>query len=402
MTSRERFIKTLTFGNPDRVFYHFGLPRKSTIDAWYLQGLPRMSDIGAYGAPKEFHDFVGMERMDWGVPINIGIYPKFKTRILEENEDGRVWMDDQGIVTHDAGKSLKTPGFNTRSFLSHPVKNRDDWPGMRERYDPHSPERYPANWDEKAAKLRQRDWPIMMAIPSLYWKTRDWLGFENLSTMFYDDPKLIHEMMEHITVFIMEIVRKFHQDAQLDCLMLNEDMAYKHASMISPAMFREFMLPRYKRLVAFIDEIGVPVFMVDCDGHVSQLMPLWIEAGIYGTFPTEIAADNDPVAYRKQYGDKMAIFGGIDKRAIRSKEQTYQEVMSKVPWLIEQGGFLPGVDHAVPPDVPLRSYLYMCELIKAIAEGRPVPMPDDHLEIEDSLGPIQRMWSLDIDGVQED
>ena len=42
----------------------------------------------------------------------------------------------------------------------------------------------------------------------------------------------------------------------------------------------------------------------------------------------------------------------------------------------------------------------MCELIKAIAEGCPAPMQDDHLEIEDSLGPIGRMWSLDLDGEQ--
>lgn len=387
MTPRERFIKTLTFDNPDRVFYGFGGPRESTMNSWYLQGLPRKSNVSR---------LVGMDRME-GVPVNTGLVPPFETRIIKEDENGRIWQDSMGIVTHDAGKLLRTPGFNTRTFISHPVKNRDDWLDIRERYNPHSPERFPDNWNERAEALRQCDCPIRMAIPGLYWRTRDWVGFENLSVMFYDNSKLVHEMMEHITVFIMEIVRKVHLDARLDCLMLNEDMAYKHASMISPAMFREFMLPRYKRLAVLAEELGIPVVMVDCDGHVSELIPLWIEAGIYSTYPTEIAADNDPVAYRKQYGDKMAIFGGIDKRAIRSKEQTYQEIMSKIPWLIEQGGFLPSVDHAVPPDVPLRSYLYMCELIKAIAEGRRVPMPDDHLEIEESLGPIQRMWSHELE-----
>ena len=396
MTPRERFIKTLTFCNPDRIFYHFGRPRKSTIDAWYLQGLPPMSDIGDYGFPDEFHDFVGMERLDWGLPITLNAFPPFETRILEENENGRIWMDDQGIVMHDAGHALATPGFRTRSYISHPVKNRADWPRICERFDPHTPGRYPDDWDMRAGILRERDWPVMMPVPGLYWQSRDWLGFENLSMMFYDDPELVHEMMEHITTFIMEIVRRVNEDVQIDCFLLNEDMSYKHASMISPAMFREFMLPRYKRLAAFVEELGVPIFMVDSDGHVSELIPLWIEAGIFSTFPTEIAGSNDPVAYRKQYGGKMAIFGGIDKRAIRSKEQTYEEVMRKVPWLIEQGGFLPSIDHAVPPDVPLRSYLYMCELIKAIAEGRPVPGPNDRLEIEERLGPVERMWTSDL------
>jgi len=43
----------------------------------------------------------------------------------------------------------------------------------------------------------------------------------------------------------------------------------------------------------------------------------------------------------------------------------------------------------------------MCELIKAIAEGHPVPTPDDHLEIEESLGPIKRMWSHELEGEQD-
>jgi len=67
-----------------------------------------------------------------------------------------------------------------------------------------------------------------------------------------------------------------------------------------------------------------------------------------------------------------------------------------VPKLVEQGGFLPAVDHAAPPDVPLRSYLYMVELIRAIAEGRRIPRPEDLLPIEKELGPIQRLWGPDL------
>ena len=124
-------------------------------------------------------------------------------------------------------------------------------------------------------------------------------------------------------------------------------------------------------MVRLIKDHGSLAF-VDCDGHLSQLLPLWDEAGIDGNYPVEIAANNDPLAYRRQY-PRFALFGGIDKREIRTLEQTYREIMGKVPWLIEQGGYLPSIDHAVPPDVPLRSYLHMCELIKSIAEGRQPP-----------------------------
>jgi len=115
------------------------------------------------------------------------------------------------------------------------------------------------------------------------------------------------------------------------------------------------------------------------------------------TSPVSPVSPLHRIEYRKKYGLAMAFIGAIDKREIRSKEQTYRQVMRKVPWLIEQGGYLPEIDHAVPPDVPLRSYLYMCELIKALAEGRPVPAPDAPLEIEEKLGPVERMWSPDMD-----
>ena len=96
------------------------------MDAWYLQGLPQMSDTGDYEFPEEFYEFVGMERL-LTLPVETDAWPPFETRVIEENEKGRIWVDETGVTIHDAGKSLTTPGFRTRTFLSHPVKNREDW-----------------------------------------------------------------------------------------------------------------------------------------------------------------------------------------------------------------------------------------------------------------------------------
>ena len=389
MTPRRRFVETLTFGDPDRVFLSFGWPRKATLDAWYRQGLPRMPDAGDYGCPAEFMQLVGADPGPAGLPIDLGIRPAFEERTIEENDRGRTWVDCNGIVMLDAGSRLETPGFRTRTYVSHPVRSRGDWLEMRRRFDPATPGRYPADWPEQAARLRDRDYPVMVAVNSLFWKARDWVGFESLCTMFYDDPALVHEMMEHVTEFTMGVLDRALRDVEVDAVMLNEDMAYKHASMISPAMFREFMLPRYRRLIRFLRDRGVPAVIVDCDGHIGQLMPLWIEAGANATFPIEIAALNDPIDYRRRYGRALAFWGCIDKREIRNRERTFIEVMKKVPWLMAQGGLLPSVDHAVPPDVPLRSYLYLCELVRALAEGRPVPPPDATLEIDEKLLPAR-------------
>jgi uroporphyrinogen decarboxylase len=192
-------------------------------------------------------------------------------------------------------------------------------------------------------------------------------------------------MMEHNTVFLMDLLDRALTDVKVDGIRINEDMAYKHAAMISPQMIEKFLVPRYRRLVAFLKSKSIPVLMVDSDGYIGELLPVWEKVGFNATYPIEIAAANDPVEYREKYGDRIAFMGGIDKRKIRSRQETYDEVMSKVPHLVETGGYLPAVDHAVPPDIPLRSFIYMGELIKAIAEGREILGPDASIELEEKL-----------------
>jgi uroporphyrinogen decarboxylase len=59
--------------------------------------------------------------------------------------------------------------------------------------------------------------------------------------------------------------------------------------------------------------------------------------------------------------------GGIDKRELaKDKAAIEREVMRKVPPLVERRGYFPGVDHAVPPDVPLENYKHFISLLKKI------------------------------------
>ncbi len=141
-------------------------------------------------------------------------------------------------------------------------------------------------------------------------------------------------------------------------------MAYKMHSMISPAMARRFLLPTWKTWVSAIKAGGCPVVCMDSDGYVAELMPLWVEAGFNCNFPVEVAAGNDIVAYRRQYGRQMAFLGGIDKRALAAGgEKMHDEVQRVVPPLLREGGFIPGCDHGVPPDISWPNYVDYSRLL---------------------------------------
>jgi len=300
------------------------------------------------------------------LPVDFGPLPRFESVILEEDERYQVWIDEMGAKRLDF-RVQPEPGFQTRTWLEYPVRTRGNFVRMAERYDPGVPSRYPADWEECAKSLRGGEHPLRLAVPSLFGTVRGWMGLEGAALCFYDDPQWMHEMMDFVTEFVVAASRRAVETHVVDWIMLFEDMAYKTASMISPDMVREFMLPRYGRIVEFFRDEGVEVIMVDSDGHVSDLIPLWLETGINGLFPLEVAAGMDPVAVRKEYGRSLALIGGIDKRELaKDREAVRKEVMSKVPYLLQEGGYIPLVDHAVPPDVPYENFLYFLELLRTI------------------------------------
>ena len=59
--------------------------------------------------------------------------------------------------------------------------------------------------------------------------------------------------------------------------------------------------------------------------------------------------------------------GGLDKKALaKDKKAIKEEVMSKVPYLIEKGGYIPQTDHTLPPDISFDNVCYFVKLIKQI------------------------------------
>jgi uroporphyrinogen decarboxylase len=308
------------------------------------------------------------------VPIRMSLYPDFEEKTLEENAQYRIWQDNLGAIRKDFAQ-IENPGFVTRSWLKFPVENREDFLEMKKRYVSSEPLRYVENWPLRAEILGRAPVATHLSIPFLFWTARDWMGFENLCLAFYDMPELVEEMFAFLTDFCIETLKRGIGELNIDIVELKEDMAYKNAPMISPDMFRQFMMPHYKRIVSFLKSNGVRFVYVDCDGYPGGLIPCWIEAGVDGVSPCEIAAGNDMLKLRQEYPG-FAFFGGIDKRELaKDQKAIYREVISKVPAMIEKGGYVPHVDHAVPFDVPLKNYLYYRELLTKIAYGEPVSEP---------------------------
>ena len=406
MTGRERYRALIHRRPVDRMPYYFGWPRASTYDAWLKQGLSQAQR-------DHFGDFIGAD--SW-TPVGMlydGPIPPFEEKVVEERDNKRVWIDHWGVKRLDAVRQ-PTAGFSTRAYLEFPVKSADDFEEMKARFDPHSPERvrpdpalasgtrlnpddyrrYPMGepWRERVDLCNESVWPVSASISGLFWRARDWAGLEGLAMMFRLQPKLVHEMMEFWAAFIIEMLDEVLSAIKVDEFTLNEDMAYKTASLISPADMGEFMLPRYRRIYEFLKGKGVECVMMDSDGHVGQILSVFYPGAIDAVSPVEIAAGNDPAVYLARHRG-VYLSGGIDKRQLRRDRNAVRaEVVRRCAAAREFGGYVPMVDHGVPPDVPLRNYLHMVELLKGFADGEPLDSYETEGALEAELGPIERMF----------
>ena len=195
------------------------------------------------------------------------------------------------------------------------------------------------------------------------------VGEEEVLYMFYDDPEMVNDMMETAVEFFIKILKKSLNEAPLTYIQFWEDMCYKGGSLISPAMVREFMVPRYKRITETIHNAGHDLIILDSDGNVKDLIPLWLESGINGVFPMEQAAGNDLYFYRKEYGRDLIITGGIDKRILAEDQQAIAKELDKKISLAFEGGYVPTIDHSIPPDISVKNFMYYWEMKEKLIQA---------------------------------
>ena len=71
------------------------------------------------------------------------------------------------------------------------------------------------------------------------------------------------------------------------------------------------------------------------------------------------------VEIRKEYGNRFTIIGGLDKYALAlNREAVKYEVDRKVPFMLEQGGYIPMLDHTVPTNVTMEMFEFYLNYVR--------------------------------------
>lgn len=352
LTDRERFLRYMHFQPVDRIpLMEMGY-WPETLERWHHEGLPPwVTEI------RHIEDYLQLDRsfnVNW-LPINHRIYPAFERTVLSETENEEIVRDEWG-VTFRQQKHYKT----IPQYIRFPVENEADYEALLPRLNGRDPGRYTEDFDEDLRWRRWRGEIVGVNFHAFFGFPRGLMGLENYCMAFYDQPELVRRMIADRVQFARDLLKPLLDARVLDFVQVWEDMAFKTAPLVSPQIVREFMLPAYEELVDLLCAGGVQAIMVDCDGRVNDLLPIYMEAGIDGTHPCEIAAGADPLLLRR-LNPRCMLIGGMDKRAIASGREGVDAELARVAPLVREGAYIPLLDHFVPPDVSYETYQYYVE-----------------------------------------
>lgn len=371
MTDMERFNACMEYQPADRRPNHEIAAWKQTMARWREEAPEEVAKLNFTWMRDE--PYLGLDRREY-VHVDYGYKPLFEEKVIEDLGDYEIIQNRKGIIS----KALKAGAIGTQRmsmnhYLSWPIKGPEDWPAVKARLVAAMPSRYPKDLDDKIAAWSTRTFPVCLgancSANGFYWRAREFMGTENLSYAWYDYPNMMHEIMEFFADFIIEVSRPVLAKFKPDYFTFNEDMSMKNGPLLSPDTYRTFIFPHMRRLVDFFRGQGVRYIAMDTDGDPTKLVPLLMEAGVDTLWPIERASNVSPQGFRKQFGRGLRLWGGVDKRVLTQGPQKIRQHLLEMAPLIEEGGFIPTVDHAVPPDVSWDSFRYYMDAKRYLLAG---------------------------------
>jgi uroporphyrinogen decarboxylase len=344
---RERFRRTFFYQEtPVRPNFEFGY-WDSTLEVWHEQGLPEevTDEASAY-------DYFGIE--NWHMlNVSSNPLPRFQHEVIEETAEYETYRDELGCVAR-----INKRGFRSiPHYIDYPVKDRATWEPYVDLMDPDDPKR----WKEFARSLetaRQTDAPIGIYGGSMAGFPRNLIGFERIATMAYEDPELLEEIINTFGASTVAVLERALPRVQVDFCMGWEDICFNMGPIIPPDYFRRVVGPWYRRIADVLVAHGCCVYTTDTDGNVWPLIDTFLDHGMNTLFPVEVHAGSDPCLIRDHYGKRLRLWGGVCKRKVAESREAIDAELERLRPYVEQGGFIPGMDHRVPADVPLANYLY--------------------------------------------
>jgi len=341
MTSKERVLCALNLQEPDRVptgeividrkiIADFGKGYEDVVDLALGEGIDFVGAVAYFGATETFDD--GGYIDEWGC----------------------TYGPTSDFVAHPTKGPISCADDLKNYVLPDP--NAPDRLGGLEKFVEKADGKISINFHARVAFM----WAVFL------------MGMDKLLMAMAMEPEFVHELFGKVADANIAVIRRAIR-AGADTITLGDDYCANKGPMMSPAMFREFILPHLTRAVTAIHEEGAKVIK-HCDGNTWPILDMMIESGVDGINPLEPVAGMDVAEVKEKYGDKICIMGNIDCAELLchgSEDEVVDSVKECISKGAKGGGLIISSSNSIHSGVNPANYAAM---IKAVHEYGKYPV----------------------------
>jgi len=366
---RERVIAALEHREPDRVPIDLGGSVSSIHVVAYDRltaklGLKIKSEIAdKIQQLARLHDEI-LVRLDVDfrhISLKKGFFAGREDR-FDDPSKRPYFIDEWGI------KWAKNPYYY--DMIYHPLENLtiddlDDysWP------DPKDPARYEGLKEDVKNLYHTTDSALVAdAIFGGIYECAWWLrGFEKFNVDMYKRPDFAEAFLDKILELYMGFYSRYLDEVgdYVEMVELGDDVGAQTGPIISPALLRRYIKPRWKKLYDLIhSKTRAKIFHHSC-GSLYAFIGDLIDVGVDVLNPIQpLAANMDIGRIKREFGDRLSLHGGIDIQRVLplgTPNDVVEEVKRVIRLAARSGGYILAGAHNIQADTPTENIEAMFE-----------------------------------------
>ena len=347
MTGTDRFMAALRREEPDRVPMWELIVNEPTLSTWGATTLEDFTEQEDLDAITIFED----------MPLRPVVASETDTLTWRgrtvQTEAGQDVVDEWGIVWGMTEFGIPYP-------IDGPIRSEADL----KTYTPPDPDAGDRLASLRAAAERFKGHKAIVFLTHDAFEFPHYLrgGMDHLFIDYIENPKLAHDLAEMVADYKIRLMRRAIE-LGADAIVAGDDYAGREAPLMSPAHFREFILPCLKRSIDAAHDAGAP-YIKHTDGNIWSLMDMMVDAGIDAIDPLEPIAGMDIGEAKDRYGNRVALIGNVDCTELLPHgttgdvEEAVKETLAKAA---PGGGYIMASSNSIHPAVKPENYRAMMD-----------------------------------------
>jgi uroporphyrinogen decarboxylase len=187
-------------------------------------------------------------------------------------------------------------------------------------------------------------------------------SFENILMWMSIEPDAAHAVFDMTRKYSLTSAKRL-LDCGVDCIHTGSDLGSGSSLLFSPSMFREYVYPWLKELADLCHEYGRHL-QLHSHGHIQDIMDGIVASGVDIINPVGPSDHNDLDMFKKRWGDKIVLHGGISTTIASMGPDEMREHVRSVIEIGRRGGrFFPRTESGIPV-MPREKILQYLSILK--------------------------------------